>query len=106
MSMDAIHRAFQILQEMEKQGEGGLNILGRLGEGARSIDAMGKGMSRALKARGHGGSAMAARFLPHAVVGTLGYKALKGPVEKVKAWKQRRDYEKAMRQAQQGGYYQ
>lgn len=105
MSMDAVNRAFQILQEMEKQGEGGLNILGRLGEAVRSIDAAGKGMSGALKARGHGTAAMATRFLPHAVVGALGYKALKGPVEKAKAWKQRRDYEKAMRQAQQGGYY-
>jgi len=105
MSMTAIGHAFHLLREMEKEGEGGLNILGRLGEAVKSIDAAGKGMSTALRNRGHGGSAMAARFLPHAVVGALGYKALKGPVEKMKAWKQQRDYEKAMRQAQQGGYY-
>jgi len=106
MSMQGVSNAFQILQAMEKQGEGGLNILGRLGEAASSIDAAGKGMSNALKARGHGGTAMIARFAPHAIVGALGYKALKGPYEKMKAWKQQRDYEKAMRQAQQGGYYQ
>lgn len=105
MSLVAIGNAFHLLREMEKDGAEGLNLLGRLGEAVKSVDAAGKGMSTALKARGHGGSAMAARFLPHAIVAGLGYKALKGPVEKVKAWKQQRDYEKAMQQAQQGGYY-
>lgn len=103
MSMDKLANAFQILQGMEKEG---VNILGGLSEAAKSIDVAGKGMSEALKARGHGRAAFAARYLPHLGVAYAGKKLYEsGPVQKVRAWHQRRQYEKAMRQAQQGGYY-
>jgi hypothetical protein len=103
MSMDKLANAFQILQGMEKEG---VDILGGLGEAAKSVDVAGKSMAKALRERGHGRAALAARFLPHLGVAYAGKKLYEsGPVQRVRAWHQRRQYEKAMRQAQQGGYY-
>lgn len=102
MNIETLGKAFQFLREMEKQGEGGINVLGRLGEAAKSLDAVGSGMSRALKERGHGTTAIAARVLPHAAVIYAGHKLLSGPIQKVRDWQARRQYEKAVRQ--QGGY--
>jgi hypothetical protein len=103
MSMEKVARAFQILQGMEKMG---VNILGGLSEAAKSFDALGKGMAGALKARGHETAAGVARVLPYVGAAYAGKKAYEsGPAQRVRAWHQRRQYEKAMRQAQQGGYY-
>ena len=100
--MDKVAKALQILRGMEKEG---VDILGGLSEAAKSVDAAGKGMSEALKSRGHGKAALVARVLPHLGVAYAGKKIYESqPVQRMRMWNAQRKYNKAMRQAQRGGY--
>jgi predicted TPR repeat methyltransferase len=106
MNITTLGKAFQFLrqvEEMEKDGEGGLNIMGRLKEVAGATTAATKAMSDTLAQRGHGASAAAVRLLPY-VGAAYGAKKVyeSGPVQRARAWNAQRQYEKAVRA--QGGY--